>query len=183
MVFPEPEAGEPERLTSLTPKGDTGVYMTGKAVFARGCFFNQLMGEDEVSHFHHFIPHLNTAFRIPGCRKDVVVPFHEDEVRRIQIFSPFGKQPVFGIVAAVKKVAYYYYSTGFEERYLMGKPLHIFLHDCIGYPDAVVSEMPGFAQMQVRKDETSLLLPENGFLRRQEEGLVEDDMGEEMQGK
>lgn len=183
MVFPKPEAGETKRLPAPALKGDSGVNMAGEAVFAGGCLFDQLMGEDEVSHFHHFIPDVDTIFLIPGCREDVVVPFDEDEVRRIQVLPPFFKQPVFSIVAAVKKIAYYYYSTGFEERYLMGKPLHIFLHYRIGYPDAVVSEMPRFSEVQIRQYEASLLLPKDGFVRRQEECLVEDAMGEEVQGK
>lgn len=98
---------------------------------------------------------------VPAGRQYIVVADHQFNLEVCKITAPSFKQFHFEILPAVKKIAHNDESCCFKVLHRIGKPLHIFLKNILGYGNAMLAKMTCFAKMKIGEDERAGFFPKN----------------------
>ena len=68
---------------------------------------------------------------------------------------------MFPVITAVKHIADNNHCPGFKGLQQSNKPLNVFFKNSLWHSDTGFPEMPGFAEMKIRKNKRFLFLPVN----------------------
>ncbi len=155
------ETGQPCRLP------DAGRYHNGRMDMARNQPFelsSRCIGTCRMMHKQYFVSfkfryHRHLHFIGNVGRKSIVVAQNEGEPNRRKIISPFCKPIPFLIGPAVKKIACEQHFLWPEKLDGIKQTLKVFAIHLLRHGNPFFTEMPGFAEVQVRKDKRLLLFP------------------------